>query len=138
MQVADPFLDPAKAPTEADLIGRLGKTYPLVGDPLEKLRATHKGIALHWKFSKTSGWYVTADKGKRRLFYLFPTPDGFLLKMTFNDKALERIRASDLPATLKKKLSTATKYPEGTLLECTPGVLTERVMTRLLEVKMAG
>lgn len=138
MAATDPFLDPVQAPTEADLKARIGKTHPLVGDPVDTLRAMHKGVTLHWKFSKTSGWYVTVDKGKRRLFYLFPKPGSFLLKMTFNDKALELIRNSDLPATVKSRLNSAKKFPEGTLLEFTPETLTKPVLTGLLEVKLAG
>ncbi|MBK8614292.1 MAG: DUF3788 family protein [Flavobacteriales bacterium] len=91
-----------------------------------------------WKFSKTSGWYVTVDKGKRRLFYLFPKPGSFLLKMTFNDKALELIRNSDLPATVKSRLNSA-RSPRlwspvgGEAGPATPGGPTTRPLARVVE-----
>ncbi|MCC7501024.1 MAG: DUF3788 family protein [Flavobacteriales bacterium] len=138
MSTIETSQDPTHTPSESDLIDRLGKTYLLVGEPLKTARASHKGLALHWKFSKTSGWYVTVDKGKRRLFYLFPKPGGFLLKMTFNDRALELIRNSTLPVALKASLGGAKKYPEGTLLEFTPETLTAVVLSELLKVKLAG
>ncbi len=91
-----------------------------------------------WRFSKTSGWYLTFDRGGKRLFYLFPRDGDLLLKLVFNERGVEAIHAVGLPETLRTKLAHAKTYAEGTLLEFTGGELSVALLATLLSIKIAS
>ena len=94
-------------------------------------------IAITWKFSKTSGWYVTFDRGSKRLFYLFPKPDDFLLRMVFNEKSVAALIKTDgLPSAVSAQLAEPKEYPEGTLIELTKATASAATITALLRIKL--
>lgn len=137
MPAPDPFLDPAKAPPDSALKKRIGDGYRMIEHDIKALQAAYPGIEHSWTFSKTSGWYVTFDKGRKRLCYLFPKKNDLLLRIVFNEKAVDAMRASDLPAAVAAQLRTAKVYPEGRLLEFTGATLQAGWLARLMAFKLA-
>ena len=127
MPINDPFLDPSAAPALPALRQRVGAAFDAVEHALATVVQARSTPELHWRFSTTSGWYVTAELGRQRLFYLFPR----------GGDPLARIVASGLPPAVKDQLRTARIYPEGTLLELTGGTLTVNVLSELLAIKRA-
>ncbi len=137
MPINDPFLDPSAAPDLPALRQRVGAAFDAVEHALATVVQARSTPELHWRFSTTSGWYVTAELGRQRLFYLFPRGGDPLVRMVFNAQAVARIVASGLPPAVKDQLRTARIYPEGTLLELTGGTLTVNVLSELLAIKRA-
>lgn len=135
MQIA-PFPDPDKPPADEALALVIGKNFRIITLAVDGLRKDHKAITHFYKFSKTSGWYLTYDKGRQRLFYLFPKRDDFLLKIVFNDKGVALLNKMEIGAMVRRKLSLAKKYAEGTLLEFTAAEITAKVLTELLRIKI--
>lgn len=133
-----PFLDPSNQPSDDELAAAVGKDFKIVTTALDRLRIDHRTISHSYKFSKTSGWYLTFDKGKQRLCYLFPKRGDFLLKIVFNDKGVAALAHADLGSPVEKKLRHAKKYAEGTLLEFTAAGITAKVLTELLRIKVAS
>jgi len=131
------FADQKKQPTHADLKEKVGRPFVMIEQVLSALQSEFQNISCEWKFSKSSGWYITYNKGKKRLFYLFPADGDFLLKMVFNDRALEEIRGEDFPKYLRDMIRGAKKYPEGTLCEFTRSSFKAATMLELLRIKIS-
>ncbi len=135
----DPFLDPAKAPADNALGARIGTSFSAVEAAVRACDTGKARITFTWKFSKTSGWYVTFDKGSKRLFYLFPKPGDFLLRMVFNEKGMAALREmDDLPSAVSAQVAKPKKYPEGVLIELTKAMASATVLTALLRIKLAS
>jgi len=135
----DPFLDPAKAPPDSALGARIGVAFAVVQDAVEACNTGKARISFAWKFSKTSGWYVTFDRGSKRLFYLFPKLGYFLLRMLFNEKGVAALVKTDgLPSAVSAQLAKPKKYPEGTLIELTKASANAAVITVLLRIKLSS
>jgi len=79
----------------------------------------------------------TYNAGKKRLFYLFPANGDFLLKLVFNDRALEEIRGENFPKYIGAMIREAKKYSEGTLCEFTRKNLKVATMLELLRIKIS-
>lgn len=137
MQTA-PFTDPRDPPDDDELFGVVGKDFKIVTKAVDRLRGDHKTITQAYKFSKTSGWYLTYDKGRQRLCYLFPKRGDFLLKIVYNDKGVAALKAADVGGGVKERLGSAKKYAEGTLLEFAAAEITAKVLTELLRIKVAS
>lgn len=120
----------------AALAKRVGKASDVVNDALEALAAKPGQVSYAWRFSKTSGCYLTYDRGARRLFYLFPKDGDLLLKLAFNEVGVRALRAADLPVPVVDKLAKAKTYAEGTLLEFTAHEITAALLTALLRIKV--
>ncbi|MBK8497957.1 MAG: DUF3788 family protein [Flavobacteriales bacterium] len=133
-----PFPDPDKPPTDEELAAVIGKDFRIVAAAMEQLRSDHKSITHTYKFSKISGWHVTYDKGRHRLFYLFPRHDDFLLKVVFNDEGIALLAKAEAWTAVKEKLRSAKKYAEGTLLEFAVAEITSRLLAELLRIKVAS
>lgn len=133
-----PFRDPSNPPNDDELAATVGKDFKIVTTALDRLRIDHRTISHSYKFSKTSGWYLTYDKGKQRLCYLFPKRGDFLLKIVFNDKGVAALAQADFGPPLEEKLRHAKKYTEGTLLEFTAAGITAKVLTELLRMKVVS
>jgi hypothetical protein len=131
------FADQKVRPKNADLREAIGPPFLLIEEVLSGLQSEFQNISCEWKFSKTSGWYVTYNKGKKRLFYLFPGNGDFLLKLVFNDRALEEIRGGDFPKYFREMIRGAKKYPEGTLCEFTRKNFKAATMLELLRIKVS-
>jgi hypothetical protein len=110
---------------------RIGPSWSTVEDALRDLGS----LKTNWKFSKTSGWYLTVDKGGQRLFYCFPRVDGFLLKLVYNDRGVLSLKDAGL---MLDRLRTAKKYAEGTLLEFTEEEISAEQFNELLRVKVGS
>lgn len=133
----DPFLDPRSAPPEEALIERIGRAFTAVSSALRRSGTSGSPITRSWKFSRTSGWYVTYDRGKKRLFYLFPKPSGLLIRMVFNEKGMTALRnCQDLPANVMAQIKKPRTYPEGTLIELTKATASSKTLHELLLIKI--
>lgn len=132
------FPDPGRKPTVAHLSATIGKAISVVDLAVAEIAKGHSSITSSWKFSKASGWYVTYDKGKKRLFYLFPKRGDFLIKLVFNDKGIKGFLEAGLPPAVRSKLEKAKKYSEGTLLEFTAHEITAPMLTQLLRIKLVS
>ncbi len=110
---------------------RIGPMWRTVADALRDLGS----LKTNWKFSKTSGWYLTVDKGGQRLFYCFPRVGGFLLKLVYNDRGVQALKDAGV---MLDRLRTAKKYAEGTLLEFTEEELSPAQLADLLRVKVGS
>jgi hypothetical protein len=131
------FDDPKKKPTNADLKERIGLSFLPIEEVLSSLQAEFQNVSCEWKFSKNSGWYIVYNRGKKRLFYLFPAAGDFLIKMVFNDRALEEIRGETFPKYIHDMLRGARKYPEGTLCEFSRKNFNPATMIELLRIKIS-
>lgn len=110
---------------------RIGPSWSTVEDALRDLGS----LKTNWKFSKSSGWYLTFDKGAQRLFYCFPRLGGFLLKLVYNDRGVLALKDAGL---MLDRLRTAKKYAEGTLLEFTEEDLGPAQLAELLRLKVGS
>ncbi len=110
---------------------RIGPTWNTVEDAMGGLGS----LKTNWKFSKTSGWYLTIDKGGQRLFYCFPRVGGFLLKLVYNDRGVQALKDARL---MLDRLRAAKKYAEGTLLEFTEEDISAYELAELLRVKVTS
>ncbi len=133
---ANRFFDKDKHPGNADLRKRLGDAYVLFEETIDALDSEYEGICMDWKYSKTSGWYITADRKKERLFYLFPQDGDFTFKMVFNDASLEAITSGGFPKYITEMIRAAKKYPEGTLCELTRSSYKPEMILDLLRIKL--
>ncbi len=132
------FLDPAAPPTEAALSERVGKAMGIVNDALQALGGKPGQLSRDWRFSKTSGWHLTYDKGGKRLFYFFPKDGDLLLKLVYNETGVHALRTAGLPEAVNRKLAGAKTYAEGTVLEFTAVEFTAPLLAALLKVKIAS
>ena len=132
------FPVPGTPPKDTELALRIGRPFGIIEASLRSFTSGRTPIAHSWKFSKTSGWYVTYDKGKQRLFYLFPKRADFLLKIVFNDKGVQHLTTAVLPPDVRAKLHGAKKYAEGTLLEFTAREINAHVLAELLRIKVGS
>jgi len=134
--LADKFLNKDKQPTDADLKKRLGQSHKAFASMMTSLQSEYKGIVIEWKYSKTSGWYITCNKGKKRLFYLFPIDQDFSFKMVFNDRSLQQIKEGSFLSFISDMLRTAKKYPEGTLFVFDKKTFKVGMIMDLLRIKI--
>jgi hypothetical protein len=133
-----PFPDPSTQPDLAQLATCMGTAFHAVSAAVEVVRKDHRTITHTLKFSKTSGWHLTYDKGRQRLFYLFPKTGGYLLKMVFNERGVAALEHDAPSAAVLEKLRTARTYAEGTLLEFTAVEVDAPVLAGLLRIKIAS
>jgi hypothetical protein len=132
------FTDKTRHPGPNDVKRKIGKSYHLLDETISALQSGHKEISADWKFSNSSGWYLTYQKKKRRLFYLFPQDDNFVFKIVLNDKCLKLIGEGAFPQFVLDMIKDAKRYPEGTL--CVFDKTNYRVDTilELLRIKMGN
>ncbi len=136
--VEDTFTNQKKQPTHNDLKDRIGPSFLLIEEVLAALQAEFQNISCEWKFSKNTGWYITYSRAKKRLFYLFPVNGDFLLKMVFNDRAVEEIRGETFPSYIREMIRSAKKFPEGTLCEFNRKNFKVATMLELLRIKISS
>ncbi len=122
----------------ATLARRVGTAFRLVISAVADLGGKPGQVKHNWHFSKTSGWYLTYDRGSKRLFYLFPKKGDVVLKLVFNEAGVLAIRTADLPAQVMEKLASAKTYAEGTVLEFTADGIHADVLTALLRIKIGS
>lgn len=134
----DRFTNKSKHPSEADLKERVGRPFQLLEKTLSSLQLGYEGVSSEWKFSKTSGWYVTYNRKKKRLFYLFPVDGDFTFKIVFNDKCLAQIGKSTFPQYVTDMIKNAKKYPEGTLCVFDKSNFEVDTILELLKVKISN
>ncbi len=132
------FTDPSSAPDMASLARRVGRGMGVVEHALGTIGGRPGQIAHTWRFSKTSGWYLTYDRGTKRLFYLFPKQGDLLLKLVFNATGVSALRAADLPAPVLAKLAQAKTHAEGTMLEFTAAEFNAALLGTLLRIKVGS
>lgn len=75
------------------------------------------------------------DRNGKRLCCLFPHVGGLLLKMVFNAKGVQAMKADQLHS---ERLAHARTYAEGTLLEFLAHELEGDTLTELLRYKIAS
>ena len=133
-----PFPQPEKPPTDEAFAATIGELFWIITVGMDQMRKDHKTITHSYKYSKISGWYTTYDRGKQRLFYLFPKHGDFLLKMVFNEKGVAALNKAEVGNVVTEKLRTAKKYAEGEVLEFTGEEITAKVFALLLRIKVAS
>ncbi len=135
--VSDPILDPRKPPSEAALAERIGEHYSAVLAAVNAIDTERSRIIFSWKFSKTSGWHLTYDRAKKRLFYLFPKPGNVLVRMVINEKGMSALRDQvGLTAQVRAQVNAPKKYPEGTLIELSASMALKESLITLLRIKI--
>jgi len=134
----DAFTNKSQHPSDLELKERVGRSFQLLEKTLTSLQAEYEGVSAEWKFSKTSGWYVTYNRKKKRLFYLFPTEGDFTVKLVFNDKCLTQIGKGSFPRYVTEMIENAKKYPEGTLCVFDKDNFKVDTILELLRVKIAN
>ena len=132
----DRFIKENIHPSDADLKNKIGKSYQLLESTITSLLSDYNDISCNWKFSKTSGWYLTYDRKKKRLFYLFPIDNDFTLKIVFNERCLKLINDGSFPKFVYQMVSEAKKYPEGTLLIFNKNNFKSDTVFDLLKIKI--
>ena len=132
----DRFTHEKNQPTDLDLKKRIGPSFQLLEETTGSLQAECQGLSFEWKFSKSSGWYVTYNRKKKRLFYLFPKNGDFIFKIVFNDNCLEQIKDGSFPKFVINMIENAKKYPEGTLCVFDKSNFKPRTIHDLLRIKI--
>jgi hypothetical protein len=130
------FYNQKRHPDEDDLRKRIGRSYQMIEETLKTVDTEYGSISTDWKYSTTSGWYIVGNRKKRRLFYLIPLKGGFVWKMVFGEKALEKIRNGDFPGYISKMTVNAKRYAEGTLYVFTRSNYKVKTMIELLKIKI--
>jgi hypothetical protein len=108
----NPFDDKAAKPDDAALAKALGKSRTHWDALLAYL--DEAGVAREWKFYGAKyGWQVKAASKKSAVLYMIPHEGSFLAAIALKGRAIEAVRASNLPPELIKEIENAKEYAEG-------------------------
>ncbi|ARV13871.1 DUF3788 family protein [Polaribacter sp. SA4-12] len=105
-------------PTEKMLSVDLEASYMFLTEIKEFIESEYGHLKPEWKFyNKKTGWLLKLFHKKRNVLFVVPYYKYFRVAFTFGDKATNKILESELPETIKTKLSEAKKYMEGRIIE---------------------
>ncbi|MFQ5627384.1 MAG: DUF3788 domain-containing protein [bacterium] len=109
------FDDKNKQPDDNDLaeaLGEMKQTWDAIKTHLE---AEYGAVSEEWKFSGQKwGWAYALKLKKRRIVYLTPCKDHFILGMALGGKAVAAATESGLSEHVLDIVNNAKKYAEGT------------------------
>ena len=81
---------------------------------IEQLDGAFGPLTPEWKHSGARhGWSLRLRRNGRNLVYLIPGDRRFLVALVFGDRAVQAIRASDVPDEVKALIEAAPPYVEG-------------------------
>jgi hypothetical protein len=104
------FVEKAYPPEADTLRNALGPLYPVYKETLQLV----EGFDLEWKYyGRRIGWQLKASRKGKALFYLTPLQQSFRIGMAIRETEREELMRSSLPASVKKELKSAKRYPEG-------------------------
>jgi hypothetical protein len=134
----NPFDDKATRPDDAALAKVLGKSRTHWDALLAYLGEA--GVAREWKFYGAKyGWQIKAANKKSAVLYMIPHEGSFLAALALKSKAVEAVRASNLPAGLIKEIESAKEYAEGRPARVEVATKSQAEMVkRLVAIKLAG
>jgi predicted restriction endonuclease len=94
---------------------KIGKNYKIFDSILKYLNENYEGIHIQWKhYGEKYGWTLKVFLKKRNLFFITPREGYFNISFVFGDKAVEKVKESDIAHDIKELLHQAKKYVEGT------------------------
>lgn len=109
------FDDKNKQPADNDLAKALGETKQTWDEIKTHLETEYGAVVEEWKFSGQKwGWACALKVKKRRIVYLTPCKDHFILGMALGGKAVAAATASGLSERVLDIIKNAKKYAEGT------------------------
>jgi hypothetical protein len=87
---------------------------------------------------KKYGWALRGKRGKRTIVYMIPQQGSFLVGLVLGDRAMAAVRSASLSAGVRKVVSDAKKYGEGTGFRLPVAAMSELEDVRtLIEIKIA-
>jgi len=106
-----PLLDRKEVvPGDHELKRILGEIY----HSYREILTLTETYAHEWKhYGKKFGWQLKVVHGGKALLWLAPQKNSFRLGFAVREKEKEVLLNSKLPATVKKELNVAKRYPEG-------------------------
>ncbi|MFC2129266.1 DUF3788 domain-containing protein [Bacteroidota bacterium] len=108
------FVDKSIVPTDKDLHGPLGDTYPIWQDIKSLVKKKYPEPIEEWNYpGKNYGWSFRMKDKKRAIIYFLPRIGYFMVAFVFGDKAMEKIRISGISPKIIEDLEGARKYAEG-------------------------
>jgi hypothetical protein len=105
------FIGSTLPPTDAELSAALGRARVLWD---ELLAALALPVQEWHSYSPKAGWSLKLKLKKRTIVYLAPCVGRFRVAFTLGAKAIEATHRVRLSKTVRKIISEAPKYPEGT------------------------
>ncbi len=105
-------------PTEKMLSVDLEASFVFLTEIKEFIEREYGHLKPEWKFyNKKTGWLLKLFHKKRNVLFVVPYYKYIRIVFTFGDKATQLVLESELPETMKTKLSEAKKYMEGRIIE---------------------
>ena len=108
------FGEKAAVPDDDKVASVLGGAKGLWDKLKEHTARSYEDVSEEWKFySKAAGWTLLIKSGKRTLLYLIPQEGLFKVSFVFGERALKAAEDADIPADVRKTISEAQRYVEG-------------------------
>src|SRR5512133_3168606 len=132
------FTDKSKIPTEKDIEGALGESYPLWLRISDHVLSLYPVASPEWSYPGPKyGWSFRIKDKKRVIIYLLPRDKYFKVAFVFGQKAFDEIMLCNISSEIKTALSEAKVYAEGRGIRIDvtgPEILSEIRM--LIEIKL--
>lgn len=111
---ANAFAGKGTSPNDVELSAALGRAKGL-WDELANELTRESGIRQEWGSSSIkAGWSLRVKNKDRIIVYLIPNQNCFQVALVLGDKAVKAAQQSSLPVRVKKIISEARRYAEGT------------------------
>lgn len=107
--------DKTVEPTPDALARVLGPSEEAWHHLVTRMEATYGPLSEEWNYSGAKyGWIARLKKKKRRILYLTPQKQSFLVGLILGDRALGLLRRDELPPDVLGIIDEAPRYGEGT------------------------
>ena len=108
------FTNKAQHPTNKDLVGPLGETYPIWESLRDFILEKYPGGVEEWNYpGKNYGWSFRIKDKKRAIAYFLPREGYFKMAFVFGRKATDQVMNSAVSQEIKMDLQQAKVYAEG-------------------------
>jgi len=140
MEYRNAFIGKMEQPTPEELDTVLAGTAPLWHGYIAWLAAEHAVSDLEWKSSGAKcGWSVRLKLKKRNIVYMGPAAGCFFVSFVLGDRAIAATKEIVFPAEVRKAISEAPKYAEGTGVRLLIRSEEEiQAIQKLAEIKLAN
>jgi len=110
------FVGWKKAPTEAEVASAIGAAKPLWDQLIASLQSDEFKVRDgEWNCPAAKyGWSLRLKRAGRNIIYMAPISGAFRVAFVLGKKAVAAAMASDLPDAVKRVITDAPVYPEGT------------------------